>query len=1086
MALQKQSVPINFTKGIETKSDPYQLPLDNFSALNNTVFGTTGRLTKRNGFDNISTLPNTDQTVLTTYNNNLVATGSNLYTFNQDTDIWTDQGKIQPVQVNTMSLVRNSSSQSSPDFTLADNGLACFVYMDSSLGYYHVIDSITGQQIIGRTALPATSTNPKVYVFGSYFIITFMMTVTGTPTLRYLAINTAIPEVSTEYKTISSDVDSITAGYDAISTTSRFFIAWGASSNTVKIAYITRSLTVSTASSISGITADIMSMAINTTTSRLFITYWESGSTDGYSASYDFNLNKVMTETQVINGIEVREITSIIQDSILNVFYETVDTYSYSDVSSDYISTLTVTPPATVTTGTVSAPSVVLRSVGLVSQAFLGDDNVIYMMVAYGDMNQSPSTNNSNQPTYFLIDSTGAVYMKLAYSNGGGYASTNVLAKITRVNDTYYFPYQLTDFLASVNKTTNLDDGVPVNAIYTQTGISLATFMLNDGKQYSSEIASALHLTGGQFWEFDGVKPVEHGFHLWPEDILISGSNTVSSMTPQNYFYTFTYEWTDNQGMLHRSAPSIPYRYEIVTPPANFTADTTDMDATLTNVSDFTDLQIGQVLSGTGIAAGAYITAIDEGTNTIEMSAAATVTDTTVTITPTIVTRVNINVPTLRVTLKDETNPVRIVGYRWSEAQQVYYQFTSLTSPNLNDTSVDSITIVDGNSDAQIIGNTLLYTTGGVLENIGAPASVDSTLFDNRAWLIDAEDQNLLWYSKAVIQAVPVEFSDALTLYVAPTIGSQSSTGPMRCIVPMDDKLIIFKSNAIYYINGSGPDNTGSNSAYSQPTYITAAVGSDNPNSIVIIPQGLMFKSNKGIWLLRRDLGTTYIGAAVEAYNSAEVLSAEVIPNTTQVRFILDNNKTLMYDYFYDQWGVHTNVRAISGTIYQDAHTYLNSSGIVFQETPGRYKDGSSPVLISLTTAWINIAGVQGFERFYFANLLGTYYTPFKLQVQIAFDYNPSPIQSTIVLPVANVAPDYGDEAVWGSGGPWGGSEGNVFSARVFPIQQKCQSFQVTLTEIYDPSYDIEAGQGLSLSGLNLIIGVKRGFRTQRAAKSFG
>jgi hypothetical protein len=592
-------------------------------------------------------------------------------------------------------------------------------------------------------------------------------------------------------------------------------------------------------------------------------------------------------------------------------------------------------------------------------------------------------------------------------------------------------PYLANDFLASVNKGTNLPSGTPNNAIYTQTGVNLAKFGINTSGQHSSEIASALHLTGGQLWEYDGVKPVEHNFQVWIPNPTTTTNGSIGTATgagnlvADTYYYQFCYEWTDNAGNLHRSAPSVPI----------------------------------------------YITtSTASSTNTMY-------------------------VPTLRLTYKQPfvapsdptaTNPVRIVGYRWSVLQQVYYQFTSLTSPVLNDPTVDYVTIVDTIASSAILGNTLLYTTGGVVENIAAPASIASCLYKNRLFLIDAEDQNLLWFSKQVIENTPVEMSDAFTLYIAPTTGAQGSTGPMTAISAMDDKLIMFKKDAIYYLTGTGPDNTGAQNDFSDPIYITASVGCANPSSIVLMPNGLMFQSDKGIWLLGRDLSTNYIGAPVEAYNSNVVMSAQAIPGTNQVRFVLDNNVTLMYDYYFNQWGTFTNIGAISSTLYQGLDTYLNSYGQVLQETAGAYIDGSVPVLMSFTTSWINVAGLQGYERFYFANLLGTYYSPFKLNCQLAYDYNASPVQATLVTP-DNQSPAWGGEAQWGSGAPWGGSQSaNVFSARLFPQKQKCQSFQVQVNEVYDPSFGQPAGQGLSLSGLLLTVGIKRGSRTQSASKSFG
>jgi len=401
----------------------------------------------------------------------------------------------------------------------------------------------------------------------------------------------------------------------------------------------------------------------------------------------------------------------------------------------------------------------------------------------------------------------------------------------------------------------------------------------------------------------------------------------------------------------------------------------------------------------------------------------------------------------------------------------------------MNDPTVDYITITDLLNDGEILGNTLLYTTGGVVEDIAAPASAASALFKNRLFLVDAEDRNLIWYSKQVIETVPVEMSDLLTLYVAPTTGAQGSTGPITALSAMDDKLIIFKKDAIYYLTGTGPDNTGTNNDFTDPVYITSSVGCSNPSSIALMPNGIMFQSDKGIWILGRDMSTSYIGAPVEQFNSRTVQSAQAIPGTNQVRFILDNGITLMYDYFYSNWGTFNNISALSATLYQGAQTYLNTFGQVFQEKPGTYIDGGTPVLMSFTTSWISVAGLQGYERFYEMYLLGSYASPFKLNVQMAYDYNPSPSQATIVTP-DNYTPPYGGESVWGAGKGLGNS--NVFEARVFPQKQKCETFQITVNEIYDATYGVTAGQGLTLSGLNLVVGVKRAYRASSAARSFG
>jgi hypothetical protein len=497
---------------------------------------------------------------------------------------------------------------------------------------------------------------------------------------------------------------------------------------------------------------------------------------------------------------------------------------------------------------------------------------------------------------------------------------------------------------------------------------------------------------------------------------------------------------------------------------------------------------IGLTASTTGgsMSAQQYFYAVtyewsDNAGNTFRSAPSIPVTVTTGSSTSSVI----INVPTLRLTYK-LANPVKIVVYRWSTALQTYYAIQPYSVPPiLNNVNVDSIAILDVSSDAQILGNPILYTSGGVIEDISPPSSSIMTLFNNRLWLVDAEDTNLLWFSKQVIENTPVEMSDLLTVFIAPTTGSQGSTGPITALSPMDDKLIVFKQDALGYISGIGPDNTGSNNGYSDFTLINSVVGCSNEKSIVFTPNGLMFQSDKGMWLLGRDLSTTYIGAPVELLTTgATVQSALNIPTTNQVRFTLDTGITLVYDYFFGQWGTFMNVPAISSTIFQSLHTYINKLGQVFQETPGFYLDGSNPVLLSFTTSWINLAGLQGYQRAYYFDLLGVWLSPHFLNLGIAYDYNPAIIQETLIRP-DNYSPNYGNGFNYGVGSPYGGND-QLEPWQTFLTRQRCQSFQITLNELYDASFGVVAGPGLTISGLNLIVGLKKGHYPKKFTNQAG
>ena len=112
--------------------------------------------------------------------------------------------------------------------------------------------------------------------------------------------------------------------------------------------------------------------------------------------------------------------------------------------------------------------------------------------------------------------------------------------------------------------------------------------------------------------------------------------------------------------------------------------------------------------------------------------------------------------------------------------------------------------------------------------------------------------------------------------------------------------------------------------------------------------------------------------------------------------------------------------------------------------------------------------------RAYQLYLLGVYYSPHKLNVSVAYDYNPSPTQTSVIIP-KNYAAPWGGEQLWGSGSAWGGP-GNIEQWRVFLAHQKCESLQISVTETYDASIGAAAGAGFTLSGMNLVVGMKSGY----------
>lgn len=1005
MALNKSSININFGSGLDTKTDKLQVAPGKMLVLENTVFDKGGLLQKSNGYNKLANLSDDSNTAITTFNGNATAIGNSLNAYNTSTNQWFNKGPIEPIKLSVLPLIRSNTNQSQSDTAISSSGLVCTVYQDNlgngTVEYkYAIADSVTGQNIIEPSLIP--SSNPvigpiKVFVTNRYFIIVFGATISASTHLQYITVSLLNPTIVSTPKDISSSYSSSSAGnFDGAVLNDAFYIAWNGADGggAIRFSGFDKALTDFSTHVFTGHNATILSVSIDTSFSVpvVYASFVDSSNNGWLCGISSANMSQALAPIELFTSTPSSNITVASQNGLTTVLYEVINAYTYdSGIPTHYINKITLASG-----GSPSSPVTIKRSVGLASHAFIVAET-IYVLTAY---------QSDFQPTYFLIDSEGNEIAKLAYSNGGGYLTTG-LPSVTVNGTIAQTSYLYKDLVAAVNKTQGAANSA---GIYAQTGINMVGFDISSTNVVTSEIGNNLNISGGFLWSYDGYSPVEQGFHVWPDNVEITTSTTGGSLSAQEYFYQVTYEWSDNQGNIFRSAPSVPVS---VTTTGSTSANT-------------------------------------------------------------------INVPTLRLTYK-LANPVKIVIYRWSTAQETYFQVTSIINPTLNDPTIDSIAYVDTLADSSILGNNIIYTNGGVIEDVPPPSVETMTLWQSRLWTLSSEDRNLLYFSKQVIEGTPVEMSDLLTYYVAPTTGAQGSTGPITALSAMDDKLIVFKKDSIYYVTGQGPDNTGANNQFSDPVFITSTVGCISQQSIVFMPEGLMFQSDKGIWLLDRDLSTEYLGAPVEQFNDATVNSASNIPATNQVRFTLDTGITLMYDYYFSQWGTFTIVPAISSTIYQGLHTFINNRGEVYQESPGKYLVGSKPVLMNFTTAWFNLAGLQGFERAYFFYILGTYLSPHKLSVSVAYDYNPSPTQSFIISP-DNYAAPYGSDPLYGNN-TYGGST-NIEQWRIFLTQQKCQAFQITITEVFDASFGTIPGAGLTLSGIDLVVGAKGGYPRLRAAHS--
>ncbi len=1001
MSLPKQGFNLTLGPGLDTKTDPYQVSAPSMLDIQNAIFTSNNRYIKRNGYGTLAQTPGASS--LSTLNGNLVSLGTSVQNYTAATNTFNNQGALSNMALSSQNIMSQSSSITNCGMATLPNGIACVIGVSIVGASEYVIgpslislvDTLTGATVApvytlatggtytGPSDTPSVALLPRVCILGNYFIVTYLDIYNN---LNYVAINTTTYAINAPVTIAVVNGGFGDNQYDCEVQGSTLYIAWNDTSGSIKVGTLSSALAFTTVHTIASNGACI---SLCTDAANVWITYSPTSfSTIGfvspatvYSTAYNLALTLVLAPTVVGT---VADLYGIVSRSAAGL-----NTIIVSGLLSN-VDRTPLTSIATITTGgTVVAPAVLKRSVGLASKPVFAPDGTMQVLVCF------ESVLTTVQTTYFWINTSGAILGKLAQGNAGNYLNligNNVFA--TTINaypqpynygQTTYFPY-----LSATSVSTGTGSNSPI-VVYGYS-VELAT-VTHAAAIKTSEAEGTLVLPGFITDLYDGTTVAELGFNIFPENFTaIQATTGGGSMAPQLYQYQVTYEWTDAVGNIHRSTPS----------PA-----------------------ISVTVSGLN--------------NTV-----------------------NLVIPTLRLTSKTS---VRIVIYRWSAAQPEFHQINWIPTIQdhpadpLNDPTVDSVTFQDQRPDAAFTADPLIYTTGGVLDDSAPPAASASVVVKNRLWLLDAEDMNLLWFSKPLIEAAPIEMSDLQTIYVAPNNNSQNTgTDKLTSLGQMDDKLIIFGRNSIRYLVGNGPDSTGANSDYGDPLLVSSTVGCVNPQSIVSTPDGLVFQSAQGLWLLNRNLETSYIGAPVEQYNNANVLSGATVPSTTQVRFILDNGKQLMYDYYLQRWGTFTGTPYIAGTVYLGYHTVLDAAGNVYQETPGVYQDGANPVLMSFTPGWLKLIALQELERVHHFFLLMTYYSAHQLQITVAYDYDNTVAQTTTIVP----------------------SGSTVDQWRIFLNRQKCEAMLINIQEQFTGTY----GASMGLSGLNFVGGGKLSYPKVTAAQS--
>jgi hypothetical protein len=381
-------------------------------------------------------------------------------------------------------------------------------------------------------------------------------------------------------------------------------------------------------------------------------------------------------------------------------------------------------------------------------------------------------------------------------------------------------------------------------------------------------------------------------------------------------------------------------------------------------------------------------------------------------------------------------------------------------------------------SDGQMLDLTL-YTTGGIIENDPTPSFEDIVVANKRMWGLPTNNRSLVWFSKLLQAGKAPEWSAAFTIMLPR--GSESLTA----IGQMDEKVVLFSRDDIFVVIGDGPNNLGRGGSLSGPTRVSSDVGCVNKNSVVSGSFGVMFQSAKGIYLLGRDMNVTYIGAQVEdeiTFNTI-VTSAVLYEDKNQVWFSLDTSasnglwRAVVFDYEVGTWFLFETsdaslFSAQTATLWDNKYTTMGGLGLISQSAPGVVGDGGgglTPIRSSFKTAWIRLAGLQGFQRVKRAFLLGEHLGG---KVQFGAQYNYDETAPTLQT---------WERTEFVSGG--GVLADDPLQVGIHIPKQKCESIRFAYDDEENPQTGA-AYAGSVLSSITLTVGMKFGlFKMREEAK---
>lgn len=426
--------------------------------------------------------------------------------------------------------------------------------------------------------------------------------------------------------------------------------------------------------------------------------------------------------------------------------------------------------------------------------------------------------------------------------------------------------------------------------------------------------------------------------------------------------------------------------------------------------------------------------------------------------------------------------------YRTTSGGTTYYLCASSQTQNVGTTqgiglnSSGLFVCSDSLSDASLASQPVLFRQPGTdhtpLDRYSAPASDIVTQHKDRIFATDGMGLRI-YYSSYFVEGESAWFNPAFSMQ------AHGGSGRITALASMDGRLIIFRRNAIFVVDGDGPpENGGNGTEFSPPTRLATEYGCVDWRSMVTTPNGIMFRSSRGIELLDRSLQVRWIGDRVQTtIENYPHTTGAVMDSDGRVRFFLasDNpqipgteaapGKEIVYDTAGDSWSTSTYISGagLSGALIMTACPFdaldgetvavAEDNSYIWKLSSSSFLDGSSFVPWTFETGYFRPTGTQSRFRLIDCNVLCRKRDNAALKVSLSYDFEDYDQDD-----VRKWEPDAIQKAL---------IEVKVQPRIPQPVMYRAKVESVEPADT--TSWPVGTGQSIDMLGIGFLVGVKEG-----------